>query len=245
MIVYPAIDIRAGKVVRLREGDPSQQTTYSDDPVTIAQQWIAEGAHWLHVVSLDGALGETKQIGGLLRQIAALSTGVRVQFGGGLRSIDDIAWAFDEVAARVVLGTAAVQRPELVDDVLSAYDSDAVCIALDSRDDRVTTHGWQQSTDIPVVEFGRSLASRGIRHCLYTDIARDGALVGVNVTSAAALARSTGLQVIASGGVSSLDDVRSLVESEVVAGVVIGKALYEQRFRLSEALAIAGAHHAG
>ena len=245
MIVYPAIDIRHGQVVRLREGDPTQQTTYGDDPVEVARRWIEEGTRWLHVVNLDGAFTAGRQIGQLLERIAALSSAVRVQFGGGLRSLDDIADAFAHGAGRVILGTAAIQQPEIVEAALSLYGAAAVCVALDSRNGQVTTHGWQQTTNISAIEFGKLLAEQGVRHCLYTDIARDGALMGVNHEVTAGLARSTGLQVIASGGVSALDDIRILSDGGVVAGVVIGKALYEQRFRLCEALEIVGAKNAG
>lgn len=238
MIIYPAIDMRGGRVVRLREGDPSRQTVYSDDPVAIARRWIDAGAAWVHVVNLDGAFADAHDNGSLLPQIAAM--GAKIQFGGGLRSEADVAMAFERGATRVVLGTAAVKNPELVVNVLAQHGKDAVCVALDARDGYVTTHGWQEKTTLHIHDLGKRMASMGLVHCLFTDVALDGGLTGVNRAATIGLARETGLSVIASGGVNSLDDVRALRDSGVVGGVVIGMALYEQRFELSQALAIAG-----
>jgi phosphoribosylformimino-5-aminoimidazole carboxamide ribotide isomerase len=243
MIIYPAIDLRGGKVVRLREGDPNRQTTYSDDPLSMARFWVVRGASWLHVVNLDGALTEANNNSGILAQIAGLN--VKVQFGGGLRTASDIAAAFARGAARVVLGTAAVQNPTLVEAAIGRYGADAVCVALDARDGYVTTHGWKQTTDMTAVALGKQMAAIGVRHVLFTDVAKDGGLEGVNRDATIALARETGLSVIASGGVSSLDDLTALKESGVVAGAVIGMALYEGKFDLRDALAIAGAEDVG
>jgi phosphoribosylformimino-5-aminoimidazole carboxamide ribotide isomerase len=238
MIIYPAIDLRGGRVVRLREGDPGRQTVYSDDPVATAKRWIDAGAAWIHVVNLDGAFADAHDNGSILPQIVAI--GAKVQFGGGLRSEADAALAFARGVSRVVIGTAAVKNPELVANVLEQQGKDAVCVALDARDGYVTTHGWQEKTTVHIHDLGTRMASLGVRYCLFTDVALDGGLTGVNRAGTIDLARETGLSVIASGGVNSLDDIRALRDSGVVAGVVIGMALYEQRFELSEALAIAG-----
>jgi phosphoribosylformimino-5-aminoimidazole carboxamide ribotide isomerase len=243
MIIFPAIDLRGGKVVRLREGDPKRQTTYSEDPVATARFWQVRGATWLHVVNLDGALTEANDNSGILAQIAELD--VNVQFGGGLRTASDIAAAFARGASRVVLGTAAVQNPTLVEAAIGRYGAEAVCVALDARNGFVTTHGWKQTTDLTAVELGKQMADVGVRHVLFTDVAKDGGLEGVNREATVALAHETGLSVIASGGVSSLDDVRALKDSGAVAGAVIGMALYEGKFDLRDALAIAGANNAG
>lgn len=243
MIIYPAIDLRGGKVVRLREGDPERQTVFSDDPVAIARQWMGQGARWLHVVNLDGAFAAANDNSAILRKIARL--GLPVQFGGGLRSLEDIAAAVDAGAARTILGTIAVQQPEVVDQALARYGAEAICVALDSRDGYVTTHGWQQTTEMTAVTLGQQIAARGVVHCLYTDVARDGGLAGVNREATIDLARSTGLRVIASGGVNSLDDVRALAASRVVAGAVIGMALYEGKVQLTEAIEAAGEGDAG
>lgn len=238
MIIYPAIDLRGGHVVRLREGDPERQTVYSDDPLATAQRWISAGAAWIHVVNLDGAFSSAHDNGSVLPQMAAL--GASIQFGGGLRSQDDIDLAFERGASRVVIGTAAVKNPELVASALAKHGRDAICVALDARDGFVTTHGWKEKTELHIHDVGRQMAAMGVQHCLFTDVALDGGLQGVNRAATIALARETGLSVIASGGVNSLDDIRALRESGVVAGAVIGMALYERRFELSEAQAIAG-----
>jgi phosphoribosylformimino-5-aminoimidazole carboxamide ribotide isomerase len=237
VIIYPAIDMRGGKVVRLREGDPNRQTVYGDDPLGMARRWLNDGSAWLHVVNLDGAFAAAHDNGAVLPQMLAL--GAKVQFGGGLRSMADIEVAFERGATRVVIGTAALQNPALVDEALGRYGAEAICVALDSRDGYVTTHGWQQQSEWTTTEFGQAMAARGVRHCLFTDVAQDGGLGGVNRDATITLARETGLQVIASGGVSTLDDIRALAASGVVAGAVIGMALYEGRVKLSEAIAIA------
>ena len=237
MIIYPAIDLRGGKVVRLREGNPEHQTVFSEDPLATAQGWIREGAEWIHVVSLDGAFSEANDNGAILETIAGL--GVKVQFGGGLRQIDDIARAVEQGASRVVLGTAIAQRPEMVTEALNRFGAEAICVALDARDGKITTHGWQQASEWTPLEFGREMAKRGAVHALYTDVSRDGRLGGVNVRETIALGRETGLKIIASGGVSSTLEIDQLARSQVVAGAVIGMALYEGRLTLGEALSAA------
>lgn len=235
MIVYPAIDLRRGRVVRLIHGDPARETVHGDDPVAVAARWLDAGAQWLHVVNLDGALGETGQALDALGAIAAL--GAPVQFGGGLRSLDDAARALEAGACRVILGTLAVREPEQAGEAVSRFGADAVAVALDARGDRVATHGWQQVSAWTPADLGRRFAALGVRHALFTDVSRDGDLSGVAVEATAALARETGLAVIASGGVASLDDLRALRAAGDIAGVVIGQALYRGVFTLPEALA--------
>lgn len=234
MIVYPAIDLRRGRVVRLKYGDPAQETVHSDDPVAVAQRWQAAGATWLHVINLDGALGEATLALDALRAIAAV--GLPVQFGGGLRSLDDAALALEAGAARVILGTLAVQQPEVAGRAVQRFGAEAVAVALDARGERVTTHGWQQISAWTPAALGARFAGMGVVHALYTDVSRDGDLSGVNVEATAALARATGLAVIASGGVAALDDIRRLRATGAVAGVVIGQALYTGAFALADAL---------
>jgi phosphoribosylformimino-5-aminoimidazole carboxamide ribotide isomerase len=243
MIIYPAIDLRGGKVVRLRQGDPAQQTVFSDDPVATAQQWIEQGATWLHVVNLDGALAAANDNGAILQQIAHLN--VAVQFGGGLRSMDDIAHAIGLGADRVVLGTVAITEPAVVTQAIMRYGTERVCVALDARGGKITTHGWQQTGSATPGEVGGEMRERGVKYALYTDVSRDGELSGVNVEATVALAQETGLRVIASGGVSTLDDLHRLAETRQIAGAVIGMALYEGRFTLYEAIAASGGFHAG
>lgn len=234
MIVYPAIDLRGGQVVRLQEGDPERQKTFSSDPLATVRTWIEQGAQWIHMVNLDGAFADANDNNRILA--AASELDVKIQFGGGLRSMADIERAFRQGASRVVLGTIAVQQPELVGAVMQQFGADAVCVALDARDGKIATHGWQQATHLTPIEFGAQMVVQGAVHALYTDVARDGKLTGVDISGTVALARETGLRVIASGGVRSLDDVSALQLTGQVSGVVIGMALYEKRFSLDEAI---------
>lgn len=240
MIVYPAIDIRHGRVVRLLHGDPDQETVYGDDPAAVAKRWKTAGAAWLHVVNLDGTLGEATLALDTLRAVAAV--GLPVQFGGGLRSLDDARKALDAGAARVILGTVTVQQPDIAHAAVAEFGAEAVTVALDARGDRVATHGWQEVSAWTPAALGKLFAQMGVIHALYTDVSRDGDLSGVNVEATAQLARDTGLRVIASGGVASLDDVRRCRATGQIAGVVIGKALYAGAFTLEDALKAAGNH---
>jgi phosphoribosylformimino-5-aminoimidazole carboxamide ribotide isomerase len=237
MIIYPAIDLRGGRVVRLIEGDPQQETVFSDDPVVTSMRWKDAGADWLHLVNLDGALGEGGLDLNMLAQIAA--SGLKVQFGGGLRSLDDAQRALDQGATRIVLGTMVVRNPELAGEAVQRFGAEAVAVALDAKDGLVAIDGWQHQTAWTPMQLGQYFANAGVRHALYTDINRDGKLQGANVQGVVNLTWDTGLAVIASGGVSSLEDIRALAQAEVpVAGVVIGKALYTRMFTLQDALAI-------
>jgi phosphoribosylformimino-5-aminoimidazole carboxamide ribotide isomerase len=237
VIIYPAIDIRGGKVVRLTHGDPDQQTVYSDDPVETAIRWKNAGAKWLHVVNLDGALGEDSPILDIVRQLS--NTGMAVQFGGGLRSLDAAAQALNAGATRVVLGTMVVKAPDLAREAVDRFGAEAVVVALDARGNQVTTHGWQEVSEWTPIALGKKFNADGVRHALYTDVSRDGDLSGVNVASTANLAIETELEVIASGGVATLQDLTKLKATGRVSGVVIGRALYSGAFRLEEALKLA------
>ncbi|HRE48480.1 MAG TPA: 1-(5-phosphoribosyl)-5-[(5-phosphoribosylamino)methylideneamino]imidazole-4-carboxamide isomerase [Aggregatilineales bacterium] len=237
MIIYPALDLRGGKVVRLKQGNPNQQTVYSDDPIHVADRWIAAGAEWLHVVNLDGAFDEENGNEQIVEELCA--TGVPIQFGGGLRSLEDIARAFDLGVTRVVLGTMAVQDPGSVEATIARWHPDAVAVALDARDGIVTMRGWQENAGITALDLGKRMTALGARHALYTDVSRDGELSGVNVAATVTLARETGLQVIASGGVTSHGDVVALQESAHVAGCILGTALYEGLVDLAEAIRLA------
>lgn len=250
MIVFPAIDLRRGQVVRLEQGQADAETVYDDDPVAVARRWVAQGAEWLHVINLDGALGgaaaaSTPAAGGWpatnLQKLAEICTAVPqtpVQFGGGLRLRADIEAALEAGAARVLLGTAAVCRPELVTEALRRFGAERIAVAIDHRAGRVLTHGWLQSSDVGTVALGKAMRKRGVRYALYTDTRRDGLLRGANVGGTAALARATGLRVIAAGGVASVEDVRQLRQHAEagIEGVVIGQALYRGTISLTEAI---------
>ena len=237
MIVYPAIDLRGGKVVRLREGDPNQQTLFSDDPVATAQSWIDQGATWLHMVNLDGAFdGENENLS-VLEKAAKLD--VRIQYTGGLRDMPALKQAWDTGASRLVIGTLAVRDPASVAEAVAHFGGDAICVALDAKDGMVVSHGWTESSAYTPVELGALLYRHGARHALYTDVRRDGGLVGANIEDTVKLARATGLQVIASGGISQLGEIERLARGGMVAGLIIGMALYTKRFTLAEALCAA------
>jgi phosphoribosylformimino-5-aminoimidazole carboxamide ribotide isomerase len=254
LIIFPAIDLRQGRVVRLRQGDPNAQTTYSDDPAETAAKWAAQGAEWLHVVNLDGALTFSLSAGAdlkgagcgdklpiNLRRLADIRAAVAlpIQYGGGLRTLADVALALDTGATRVVLGTVAVQQPELVRQAVERFGAERIVVGLDARDGKVATHGWQEQSDLNVTEVARRMAGMGALRVVYTDIARDGMLTGVNLAATVALAQASGLRVIASGGVGSLADIRAVAGAPEVEGVIVGQALYTAAFTLPDALALA------
>jgi phosphoribosylformimino-5-aminoimidazole carboxamide ribotide isomerase len=234
MIIYPAIDLRGGKVVRLKEGDPNRQTIFSNNPVETARQWIDQGAAWIHMVNLDGAFAAANDNERILEQVAQM--GIPVQFGGGLRTMDDISRAIDQGATRAVLGTVAIKQPKIVEQSVTKWGAEAICVALDARDGKIATHGWQQIADVTLVELGKAMAEVGVRHALFTDVSRDGGLTGVNIEATVALGEATSLQVIASGGVSTIAEIETLRASGNVAGAVIGMALYENKLSLKDAL---------
>ena len=232
--IYPAIDLRQGRVVRLAQGDPGRETCYSDDPLQVAQRWEAAGAIWLHCVNLDGAFGEKgKQNHQALTRI--LETPLSVQFGGGIRDIPSITQAFDLGASRVVVGTAFVEAPGFVLAALDQFGPERVAVGIDARDGIAQIRGWQEAAMITAEDLAQRWADMGGRWLIFTDISRDGMGRGVNVDATTALADSTGLRVIASGGVRTLSDVQR-VRDAGLAGVIIGRALYEGHIELSDAL---------
>lgn len=228
--VFPAIDLRAGQVVRLAQGDPARQTVYGADPVAVARRWQTEGAQWLHVVNLDGAFGESSSTSApLLAALVAL--GLPIQFGGGLRDQASLRRVMELGVARAVIGTAAIENPDLVEWAVREYGPNRVAVGLDARDGRVRIKGWAAESAETAVAVGARLHARGAEWCIFTDIARDGVGVGVNVAATVELAQATGLNVIASGGVNSARDVQT-VRDAGLAGVIVGRALYEGRVNL-------------
>ena len=232
--IFPAIDLRAGKIVRLVQGDPSRQITYGDDPRQQAEQFKAEGAEWLHVINLSGAFNEDAQAN-LKALESILSIGLKVEFGGGIRDEETIRIPLELGVERVFLGTAVIQNPGLVDWAIAHYGPAHIAGDIGARDGQVMVKGWQESTPLTVLEVGQQLWSQGVQWCVLTDVKRDGVGSGVDVRSAGELQEKTGLQVVASGGVSTLDDVRKVKEAGL-AGVIIGRALYEGKMSLRAAL---------
>jgi phosphoribosylformimino-5-aminoimidazole carboxamide ribotide isomerase len=238
--IYPAIDLRNGSVVRLKRGDPEQQTTFGYDPGATAQKWVEAGANWIHVVNLDGAFDE----GGAANWRALpgiLQSGAKVQFGGGLRTMKDVAMAIGRGVSRIILGTVAVEDPDLVANLISRFGSDKIVVGIDALNGQVRTHGWQSNTRLSPEILALQMRAQGVRRIIYTDIDRDGLLSGVNSEATGQLASTSGMRVIASGGVASLDDVRAAAAQAPsgVDGVIIGRALYDGQIDLTDALAIA------
>ncbi len=249
--IYPALDLHHGRVVRLRQGDPAQETAYNDDPLAVAVRWQRAGASWLHVINLDGAFGEDggPNLGALAR---ILGTGLCVQFGGGLRDLESLRRLLELGVHRAILGTAAVENPSLVEAALTAFGPERVAVAIDARQGRVRTYGWRQDSDLSARKLAERCAKSGVRWIIHTDVTRDGTGQGLNIEASRLLAqqaspaRDSGqdLRVIASGGVATLDDVRR-AHGAGLSGVVIGRALYEGAVLLEEALEVGRSEHAG
>ncbi|MBK6711748.1 MAG: 1-(5-phosphoribosyl)-5-[(5-phosphoribosylamino)methylideneamino]imidazole-4-carboxamide isomerase [Chloroflexi bacterium] len=234
--IYPAIDLRNGRVVRLQYGDPNKQTVFSDDPAAMGRQWLAAGAEWLHVVNLDGAFDEAGAANwAALPQLTRL--GAQVQFGGGIRALADVARALDAGAARVILGTTAVENPALVAEAIAQFGAERIVVGIDARDGRVKTRGWLHDTAVTPAQLGQQMKESGVQTIIYTDISRDGVLTGVNAAATAQLAQATGLRVIASGGVAALDDITrcAALAGQGVVGVITGRAIYDGRLDLHTA----------
>ncbi len=236
MIVYPAIDLRGGKVVRLKQGDPARLTAYSDDPAETARRWLEAGARWLHVVNLDGAFGESEDVN-LSALEAILELGARVQFGGGMRSLDAIARALDLGVSRAILGTIAVENPNVVAQALARFGAEKIAVGIDARDGLARTRGWKTDSGVPALDLALHMRRLGLATVIFTDVSRDGLGGGLNIAATRALADASGLDVIASGGVHTIDDVRAVKEAGL-AGCIIGRALYDGTVELVSALKV-------
>ena len=238
MILYPAIDISEGKAVRLVQGHFDDKTVYEDDPFEAARSWAEAGARFLHVVDLDGARsGEPRSIEHLRRIVR--ETGVPVQYGGGLRTLPAVREALKAGAERAIVGTAAFRDVDFLDDILEAFGS-RIVVSVDVRGGHIATSGWTQTSELPAAEAIRRLTDRGVRSFIYTDVDRDGKLQGPDLDGVRRLAESIRARFLYSGGVGALDDLRALhaLRQVNLAGVVVGKALYERRFTIAEAQAV-------
>jgi phosphoribosylformimino-5-aminoimidazole carboxamide ribotide isomerase len=237
MDIIPAIDLKNGTCVRLRQGRDDATTEYSDDPLAVAAEWVSQGAQRLHVVNLDGAFGRSSGNLEILRRIAE-RVDVRIQYGGGLRSLDAMEEVFSAGAAKAVIGTVAVEDPALLRDAVRGFGEAKIIVALDAVSGRVATRGWQHMSGESVHDLARRLFDVGVREILYTDIERDGMMTGPDLKTLNELA-GIGLQVIASGGVSSVEDLLRIVDlrQQLITGVIVGKALYEKKIDLRSAIA--------
>jgi phosphoribosylformimino-5-aminoimidazole carboxamide ribotide isomerase len=234
VILYPAIDLRAGRCVRLVEGDFNRETVFDADPAHAARRWVDAGARWLHVVDLDGAVaGEPVN----LSAIAAIrgAVDIPIQLGGGLRRMADLEATFAAGIDRVILGSVAVRDPAFVEAAVGRWGA-AVAVALDARDGRLATDGWLGQSDVLAIDVAQRLAGAGVQHFIYTDISRDGTLSGPNLESLRDLVAAVDAGVIASGGIASLADLRAAARSGA-SGAIVGRALYDGRIDLAEAIA--------
>ncbi len=239
MIVFPAIDIRNGKCVRLTEGRFDKETIFGDKPEEMAKKWASMGAEFLHVVDLDGALAG-KSVNLTAIQAIVDSVSIPVQLGGGIRTLENIETILALGVNRVILGSVAVKDPELVKEACKRY-GEKIVVGIDARDGIVAVEGWGVSGGVQVDVLANQMAKVGVKRIIYTDIARDGMLSGVNVEATAQLAKDSGLAIIASGGVSSIKDIQAVkaVENTGVEGVIVGKAIYTDALDLREALSVA------
>jgi phosphoribosylformimino-5-aminoimidazole carboxamide ribotide isomerase len=237
MIIIPAIDLRGGRCVRLTQGRAADETVYSENPVSVARRWYDAGAEMLHVVNLDGAFGKDDQ--GNLKALERIlyEVNIPVQFGGGVRTLDDVRRIDELGATRIVICTTAVENPVLFEHIFDEFGS-TIVVGIDARDGKVALRGWEKTVELPALDLAQRVAELGVERIVYTDIVRDGMMSGVNLEATREIAETTGLKVTASGGVSSIEDLYALKELQDVGvdSVIVGKALYEGRFTLEDAL---------
>ncbi len=239
MLIYPAIDIREGRCVRLVEGRLDRETVYSDDPAAMAGLWQEKGARWLHVVDLDGAFSGSPKNMDVIKKIRE-RVDVPIQVGGGIRDLKVVEELLEMGIDRVILGTVAINNPDLVAAAAAKY-GDAVVVGIDARDGKVAIEGWGVTSEKDAVELAKEMKGLGIKRIIYTDIWRDGTLQGPNLPAVREMARNTGLRVIASGGISTLEDLQAIKKLEPmgVEGVIMGKSLYAGTVSLEDALSLA------
>ncbi|MDB4897668.1 MAG: hisA [Firmicutes bacterium] len=236
--LYPAIDLKEGQAVRLRQGRMADATVYNPDPADAARGWLAQGARWLHVVDLDGAFAGASQNLAAVRAITTVAgdVGVPVQLGGGLRSLEAIDRALGAGVSRVIIGTKALGG-DMVAQAVARFGADRIVVGIDARGGMVATEGWVNVSDVSAADLARTVGTAGVRTVIYTDISKDGMMAGPNFAEMAVMGQ-TGLSIIASGGVSSIDDIARLRSLEGVTGAILGKALYTGAIDLKEALSL-------
>lgn len=246
MLVIPAIDLKDGQCVRLKQGRMDDATSYGDDPVAMAARWVEAGARRLHLVDLNGAFEGKPVNGKAVTAIARAYPDLPIQIGGGIRDAATIEHYLDAGVSHLIIGTKAVKEPGFVTEMCRAFPGHII-VGLDARDGFVATDGWAETSTLKATELARRFADDGVSSIVYTDIARDGMMQGVNVEATAALAREGGLPVIASGGVTSLDDLRALIAADEprIVAVITGRAIYEGSLDLAEAQALCDTLTAG
>ena len=234
--VYPAIDIRGGKCVRLYQGDYSRETVYGDSPLAMAEKFKAEGATWVHLVDLDGAK-EKKRVNDAHVVEIAKNLDVNVQVGGGIRTEEDVEYYLENGVKRIILGSSAIQNPDFTKKMLSLH-GDKIAIGIDARDGYAAVNGWLETSEVLAIDLARELVQHGAEIFIFTDISKDGTLAGPNVKAIADMAEATGKRVIASGGISRLEDFDALLSEKEkgIEGAIVGKALYTNQFTLRDAL---------
>jgi len=236
MMIFPAIDIKEGKCVRLLRGEFDQKTVYFDDPVDAALAWVNKGAKYIHIVDLDGALhGRGKNRDAVKRILESVN--IPLQLGGGIRTVEIASGWIDLGVSRVILGTAAVKNPEIVSELVEKVGADKVLVSIDAKKGLVCTEGWMETSEIEAVAFARDLQQKGVKTIVYTDIAKDGTMVGPNFDELAKLQEATRMDIIASGGIGDAGHVKKLAEMGLY-GAITGKALYEGTLKLQEALEV-------
>lgn len=237
MTIYPAIDLKDGQCVRLVQGRVSNQTVYSSAPADVARRFQQQGARWLHIVDLDGAFSGKPAN---LQAIEAIADAITIPFqvGGGLRKISDVEQLLQAGASRVIIGTRAVEGPDFIKQLLDEFGNERIILGLDARDGKVAVQGWVETVELTAVDLGQQMKQLGIKTAIYTDVSRDGLMAGPNLEAIRQVALNTGLSIIASGGISSLEHIEALrdMEADGVVGAIIGKALYEGRITVAQAL---------
>jgi phosphoribosylformimino-5-aminoimidazole carboxamide ribotide isomerase len=234
MIVLPAIDLKAGEVVRLKQGDFERKTVYSQNPLKIAEEFAAAGAEWLHLVDLDGAsAGESKNFN-VIKKIAA-ETKLKIQTGGGIRKKEDVRRLLELGVKRAIIGTLAVKEPELLAEIIDEFGADSILVSIDAREGKVATSGWLEASERDMLDFAKEMEALGVKYILYTDIGRDGMLSGPDFAGLKKLKAETNLKIIASGGISSNQDLYDLAADDFY-GAITGQAIYQGKVNLKEVL---------
>jgi phosphoribosylformimino-5-aminoimidazole carboxamide ribotide isomerase len=241
MLIIPAIDLRNGRCVRLEQGRKDAATVYDRDPMEVARSFEADGAQFLHIVDLDAAFGEINSPNRKVAKRIFRSVNIPAQFGGGMRTPEDVERMIAAGASRVIIGTIAAESPQLVAELVDRFSADRIVVGIDARGDRVRTRGWEAVSQFTALDLARTVAKLGIERIIFTDVSRDGMLSGPNLEQTRLIADQCDLKITVSGGVSSLDDLTKIRESDDgrIDSVIIGKALYEGRFTLRDCLAVA------